>query len=168
MYALDLFRTQKDEFFRSHPQSPLTPEQQRTFEGLRYFPDNPALRLEVAIEEFPDKNEIWMQTSTGDRRAYTRYGRLKFVVDGCEAELTLYADDQAFFLPFVDGLAGTETYAAGRYLEPEVLGDGRFLVDFNLAFNPYCAYNERWSCPITPGENRLSVPIRAGEKCFHT
>ncbi|MFN2197412.1 MAG: DUF1684 domain-containing protein, partial [Anaerolineales bacterium] len=64
----------------------------------------------------------------------------------------------------VDALAGQETYGAGRYLEPEELEDGRFLIDFNLAYNPYCAYNENWSCPLTPFENRLKVPVRAGEK----
>jgi uncharacterized protein (DUF1684 family) len=72
------------------------------------------------------------------------------------------------FLPFADALAGVETYGAGRYLEPEPVGDGQFVVDFNLAYNPYCAYNDDWSCPITPRENRLTVPIRAGEKLYHS
>lgn len=79
-------------------------------------------------------------------------------------ELTLFASDHGFFLPFVDSLRGEETYGAGRYLEPEEGPDGRFHIDFNLAYNPYCAYNENWSCPLTPFENRLNVPIRAGEK----
>jgi uncharacterized protein (DUF1684 family) len=73
----------------------------------------------------------------------------------------------AFFLPFADSMAGSETYPAGRYLEVEELPGGNFLVDFNQAYNPYCAYNEQWSCPLTPAENRLKVPIRAGEKIFH-
>jgi len=64
----------------------------------------------------------------------------------------------------VDAGAGVETYPAGRYLEPERLDDGRFHVDFNQAYNPYCAYNDAWNCPITPAENRLKVAIRAGEK----
>jgi len=92
----------------------------------------------------------------------------KFRVDGQEAELTIYASHHGLFLPFVDALAGTETYGAGRYLDPEVLPNGKFLIDFNLAYNPYCAYNDRWSCPLTPFENRLKAPIRAGEKVFHT
>jgi uncharacterized protein len=75
--------------------------------------------------------------------------------------------DEWLFLPFADSLAGTETYGAGRYLELEPAGKGRLLVDFNRACNPYCAYNETWSCPITSAENRLKVPIRAGEKVFH-
>ena len=78
----------------------------------------------------------------------------------------MYANHHGYFLPFADALAGTETYGAGRYLDPEAIGDGRFLLDFNLAYNPYCAYNEQWSCPITPRDNRLAVPIRAGERLF--
>ena len=166
MSELDEFHAEKDKFFASHPQSPLTPEQKKDFQGLSYFPENVALRLEIEVEEFADKEPIAMQTSTGGVQTYNRYGRLKFAVDGQEAAPTLYAGPHGFFLPFVDSLAGKETYGAGRYLEPEPLEDGKFLVDFNLAYNPYCAYNERWSCPITPFENRLKVPIRAGEKVF--
>ena len=166
MNELATFRAQKDQFFAAHAQSPLTPEQRQTFHGLSYFPENPALRLEVAVEEFPEQDGIMMPTSTGDVGTYVRYGRLRFTVDGEEAGLTLFANHQGFFLPFADALAGTETYGAGRYLDPAPLGDGRFLLDFNLAYNPYCAYNEQWSCPITPRENRLAVPIRAGEKLF--
>ena len=168
MTELEQYRAQKDGFFKTHPQSPLTPEQQQTFQGLRYFPENPELRLVAPIEPFADQQTIVMQTSTGDVREYTRYGRLPFQVEGQEAALTVYADGEAYFLPFADALAGEETYGAGRYLEPEPLGDGRFLVDFNLAYNPYCAYNDDWSCPITPRENRLAIPIRAGEKIYDT
>jgi uncharacterized protein (DUF1684 family) len=165
---LEQFRARKDRFFKTHPNSPLRPEQQETFERLRYFPENPDLRLVVTIERFAERDIIVMQTSTGDARPYIRYGRLRFAVDGQEAALTLYADEQngGFFLPFADALRGRETYAAGRYLDPEPLGDGRFLVDFNLAYNPYCAYNDDWSCPLTPFENWLAVPIRAGEQIY--
>ena len=83
-----------------------------------------------------------------------------------EVTLTLYHNENGYFLPFADSQAGIETYGAGRYLEPKRLPDGRFASDFNLAYNPYCAYNDRWSCPITPAENRIKVPIRAGEKVF--
>ncbi len=160
------FREMKDQFFARDSQSPLTADQKRVFQGLEYFPENPELRLEVEVEEFPEKEEIVMQTSTGDVQRYRRYGRFRFTVDGDEAELTVYAGPHGFFLPFVDSLAGTETYGAGRYLEPELLPNGKLLVDFNLAYNPYCAYNERWSCPLPPAENRLKVPIRAGERNF--
>lgn len=163
MSELDQFRAAKDHFFKEHAHSPLTPAQRKSFTGLVYFPENDALRLTLPVEPFDDQQTIRMQTSTGDVREYERYGRVRFLVDGNEAVLTLFADNGTLFLPFVDSLAGRETYGAGRYLEPEQLDDGRVLLDFNLCYNPYCAYNERWSCPIPPSENRLKVPIRAGE-----
>lgn len=166
MDSLDTFRAQKDNFFKSDFQSPLTPEQKRDFGGLKYFPENQALRLEVQLEPISGDARVEMQTSTGDVQVYDRRGRMRFQVEGKDAELTVFEGPNGFFLPFVDSLAGQETYPAGRYLEPEVLPNGRFLVDFNLAYNPYCAYNDHWSCPITPFENRLRVPIRAGEKLF--
>ncbi|MCA1900474.1 MAG: DUF1684 domain-containing protein [Chloroflexi bacterium] len=167
MFDLESFRAEKDEFFARHPQSPLTREQRRNFRGLNYFPENKALSLEVKVQEFPVKEEVEMQTTTGNAQTYRRYGKFKFAVDDTEAELTIYQSEHGFFLPFVDSLAGSETYPAGRYLEPEPLPGNHFIVDFNLAYNPYCAYNEMWSCPITPAENRLRVAIRAGEKLFH-
>lgn len=166
MTELERFRKEKDDFFAHHRQSPLTLEQRRNFRGLAYFPENPALRLEVTVEEFVPKEQVEMQTSTGDVQVYERFGRFRFEVEGQLAELTIYRNEFGFFLPFVDSLAGVETYPAGRYLEPEPLPDGRFLVDFNYAYNPYCAYNDMWSCPITPPENRLRVPIQAGERLF--
>lgn len=162
--TLQEFRRDKDNFFKRHPQSPLTPDQKRTFTGLPYFPENPALDLEVEVTVFPTQETIRVPTSTGQTQTYQRYGQFSFVVDGQTATLTIYAGEHGYFLPFVDALAGTETYPAGRYLEPERLAGNHFAVDFNLAYNPYCAYNDRWSCPLTPAENRLAVPIRAGEK----
>ena len=166
MTELTRMRAEKDDFFRTSPHGPLTPEQQRTFKGLEYFPEDPLLRRVVGAERFPAPETIRMQTSTGDVQAYERFGRVSFTVDGLDASLTIYRNEHGFFLPFVDSLAGKETYGAGRYLEPEEQPDGMFLLDFNLAYNPYCAYNENWSCPITPAENRLKVPIRAGEKVY--
>ena len=166
MSELTDFRAEKDEFFGRHPQSPLTPEQKRGFVGLQYFPENDALRLEVQAEPLMNQQPMQMQTSTGGVQTYVRHARFKFQVEGQEAELTIYQNENGYFLPFADALAGKETYPAGRYLEPESLPGNRFIVDFNLAYNPNCAYNEMWSCPITPAENRLKVPIRAGEKLF--
>jgi uncharacterized protein len=160
------FRNQKDAFFARHPQSPLMPSQRQGFKGLDYFPEAPELRFELPIELLPDEQTIEIQTSTGDFQQYQKYGKIRFPVDDQQVELTIYANQDGFFLPFVDNLAGVETYPAGRYLEPEPLPNGKFLIDFNQAYNPYCAYNEHWSCPLTPFENRLKAPIRAGEKIF--
>ena len=159
-------RAKKDQFFRAHPRSPLTEEQKAEFQGLNYFPENEALRLNLELELIEGLEPIQVQTSTGETRTYGRYGKIHFTVDGEPVTLTVYATDHGLFLPFVDSLANSETYGAGRYLDPQEMSGGRILVDFNLAYNPYCAYNEKWSCPLTPFENRLKVAIRAGEKNF--
>lgn len=166
MSDLELFRKEKDAYFRENHHSPLLPEQRTSFDGLKYFPENPELRLEVEVEPFEQQEEIRIQTNTGEIQTYTRFGRFEFEVDGEPAALTVFENQNGYFLPFADSQAGKETYGAGRYLEPLPIPGGKFEVDFNLAYNPYCAYNENWSCPLTPPENRLKVPIRAGEKVF--
>lgn len=168
MALLDLFRERKDEFFRTDPHSPLLPEQRNSFEGLSYFPENVDLRFELSIQEFDEQEPITMQTSTGTMQEYLRYGKIRFDVEGQPAELTVYMAQGGggFFLPFMDATNGEDTYEAGRYLEIEPMTGDKYLVDFNLAYNPYCAYNEYWTCPIPPKENRLSVPIQAGEKKY--
>jgi uncharacterized protein len=165
---LDQYRAEKNEFFHYDPGSPLSKAQKKEFQGLNYYPENPDLAFEARLELLLDQEPVEMQTTGGDTQAYYRYGRFRFSVDGQEALLNVYANEEGgFFLPFVDSAAGVETYAAGRYLEPELLSANLFRVDFNLAYNPYCAYNDAWSCPLTPSENRLKVAIRAGEKIFH-
>lgn len=157
-------RRQKDQFFKTHPQSPLSPGQQQLFQGLSYYDPNPDLDLTVTATVFDQKEEVQVQTTTGEMRWYRRYGEFSFLVGEEMARLTIYQTPHGFFLPFVDSGAGTETYPAGRYLEPEHLGENRFHIDFNAAYNPFCAYSPAWSCPITPAENRLKVPLHAGEK----
>jgi uncharacterized protein len=171
MSELDEFRAEKDEFFREHPQSPLTPEQRSSFGGLEYFPENPDLALRTGlITEGVDRQErIVMQTTTGDQQDYHRAGTIEFDIHGERARLTLYAspDMHDLFLPFRDATSGKETYGAGRYLEVDPPdADGLVVVDFNYAYSPSCAYNPNWSCPIPPGENWVTVSIRAGEKTF--
>ena len=167
MSRLSEFRREKDEFFRHDPQSPLAPDQHKAFDGLKYYPENPALRIVTAIQEYETKQPVTMITSTGSVQEYLKYGQFTFEVNGETATLQVYQDpDQGyFFLPFVDATAG-ETYEAGRYLEIEPQPGGEFLIDFNYAYNPYCAYNSLWSCPIPPKENRLNVRIEAGEKKY--
>lgn len=166
MTTLSAYRKMKDEFYANDPQSPLTAEQKKTFTGLQYYPENTDLIFHLPIDEFEKKEMVSIQTSKGDIRSYERYGKITFPVEGVTVSLTVYQTDSGFFLPFVDQNAGRETYPAGRYLELEQEAGGSYLVDFNMAYNPYCAYNDRWSCPLTPAENRLKVAIRAGEKIF--
>jgi hypothetical protein len=170
MSELGEFRAEKDAFFREH-QSPLTPEQRATFEGLAYYPDNGELVIRAELEsEGVDLDEvIVMQTTTGGEQTYRRAGVVRFEVDGVPAQVTLFtaSDMHDLFLPFRDATSAKETYGAGRYLEVEPPDlRRRVVVDFNYAYNPYCAYNPDWSCPIPPGENWIAVPIRAGEKTF--
>ena len=168
MTDLEEFRARKDEFFATDHHSPLTPHQRGEFHGLAYYEENPDLSLEVAVEEFSHKDQVQIATSTGDVPTYQKWGRFSFEAEGQKVELTIFRDVQRgdLFLPFVDSTSGNETYSVGRYVEPELIHGGKVLVDFNLAYNPYCAYNEKWSCPIPPVENRIKAPIRAGEKSF--
>ena len=147
MTELTEFRQAKDDFFKTDEHSPLEDDQKKNFKGLNYFPENPDLSFEVKVEKFAEIEEIAIQTSTGDTQIYICYGRLQFEVNGKTVSLTVYESETGFYLPFVDKLAGKETYPAGRYIEPVLLDGSRFLIDFNYAYNPYCAYNENWSCP---------------------
>ncbi len=168
MSELTDFRSTKDHFVQHDPQSPLTTAQKASFSGLRYFGDEPSLRLTLDVQTYPEEETIEMQTTTGGAASFVRWAKVTFLVDGAPAELTVYKDTSqgSLFLPFADATSGDETYGAGRYVEPEAQPDGTLLIDFNYAYNPYCAYNEACTCPITPAENRLRVPIRAGEKNF--
>ena len=167
MNDLELFRKEKGEFFKTSRQSPLTAEQKSKFGGLNYYPENPSLRLEIKLERLAQTEPVTLATSTGDEQEYFHVGQVRFDVGGQEALLQIYEADYGFFVPFVDATAPKETYGAGRYLEPHDLGGDLLSVDFNLAYNPYCAYNEQWSCPLPPAANRLKVRIKAGEKKFH-
>jgi uncharacterized protein (DUF1684 family) len=171
MTELDEFRAAKDAYFRDDPDSPLTPAQRASFDGLSYFPEDEAWRVRAELQtEGVDRDErIVMQTTTGGEEVYRRAGVVHFDVDGEQAQLTLYASDDAhdLFVPFRDATSGKESYGAGRYVEVEPPGpDGHVVVDLNAAYNPFCAYNPEWSCPIPPGENWLRVAIRAGERSF--
>ncbi len=166
MSELQTFRQEKDAIFLHDAHSPLTAKQKKDFSGLDYFDKNPDLVFSVEVEEFEQKEVVNILTSTGETQSYQRVGKITFAVDGKRTQLTLFASNDGFFLPFSDALSGKETYGAGRYLEPVELENGKLLIDFNYAYNPYCAYNDRWSCPMTPAENRLEVPIRAGERVF--
>ncbi len=164
------FRSRKDKFFKTDPHNtPLTPTQVKKFKHLEYFPPNPELRLELELHDISDKEVVTMQTSDGMWRDYIKFGYFEFDVEGDKVQLYVYKsseDDEYYFIPFKDATSGKETYGAGRYVEVEPLKNGKFLLDLNMAYNPYCAYNSNYSCPIPPRENWLKVPIRAGEKIF--
>ena len=164
---LERFRAEKDQVFARDPNSPLTAAQRRTFHGLAYFEENPDFVVHGTVDRNVEPGQVRMATSAGDEQVYERYGVVRFTVDGQPAEVTLYASDDSdeLFIPFRDATSGKETYGAGRYLELHAHGDD-VTIDFNYAYNPNCAYDPSWSCPLPPPENWLKVPIRAGEKTF--
>lgn len=171
---LAAMRQEKDDFFRDEPYSPIPPRERGTFAGLRYFAPDPALRLEATVELLEPREPVVMPTSDGRERPFERYALLHFTLDGQPRHLTGYRaagdEGESLFIPFRDALAGTETYGAGRYLDVEPPhrhgGEEHIVLDFNLAYNPYCAYNPSYSCPIPPRENTLPVAIRAGERVY--
>ncbi len=167
--GLDEFREAKDEFFRRSPDSPLDHEQRHHFSGLSYFPPNDALRLEVALDPSGSGTAEEIEMSDGSSERMVRAGRFSFAVDGRSVGVTAFRSeaDRSLFVPFRDATGGTDTYPSGRYVEAEPMDEGRWVLDFNRAYNPYCAYNDAWRCPLPPRENWLDVEIRAGEKRFH-
>jgi uncharacterized protein (DUF1684 family) len=164
---LEQFRADKDEFYGHDDRSPLTPAVQRNFKGLSYFPENKALVIAAKIDRDVEPGVVRMETTKGTEQEYRRHGLVRFEVEGRPAQVTLYssAGSHELFLPFRDATSGKETYGAGRYLDLHAHAD-KVVIDFNYAYNPYCAYNPEWSCPLPPAENWLKVPIRAGEKDF--
>ncbi len=164
------YRHRRDHFFAEHPHSPLGETQRAGFAGLEYFPHRPDLDLNLQLDESgPDVGEtLDIPTTDGTTKPFSRAGRVRLEVDGVRIELTVFKDSDrgSFFIPFRDGSAGGETYEVGRYLEPQARPDGTLEVDFNYAYNPFCAYGKGWSCPIPPEENRIGVTIAAGEKAF--
>ncbi len=164
---LEGFRQRKDTFFKTHAQSPLSDAQKAVFEQLNYFPENPDLAMQLDIDTSGDGigEIVTIGTVNGDAKQYARIGRVHFEVDGQPTTLSVFREQVRghLFIPFRDLTSGTETYEVGRYVEPKLLPDGRLNLDLNLAYNPYCAYNTGWACPIPPFENMLKVAIRAGE-----
>jgi uncharacterized protein (DUF1684 family) len=174
------FRARRDQLFSGHPQTALSPDKRSHFAGLDYFPYNPAMCVEGLIDTggAPERREV--ATSGEEIMPMERVGRVRFTIAGADCVLTLYWIDVyggGLFLPFVDATAPEETYGGGRYLIDTVKGsDIRILertadawrveLDFNYAYNPSCAYDYRWVCPLAPPESRLPMRIEAGEKKF--
>jgi uncharacterized protein (DUF1684 family) len=163
--VIEEHRRRKDESFRTDPGSPIPYGEQRSFRALSYFPPDPRYRFEVELVEEPHK-ALDIQRSAGDVVRYVRLGHFALRLPDGDVKLALYESDGHSFLPFRDKTSGKETYGAGRYLDPQHLPDGRYEVDLNLAYNPFCAYNESYSCPFPPPENWLKVAVPVGEKTY--
>jgi len=160
-------RAAKDHLFGHGQESPLTPEQRAAFTGLRYFAPDPAYRFLVRLAPVQGGAKHEIQLSDGKTTEMDPAGTFGFTAGGAEQRLIGYeSEGGGVFVPFRDATSGKETYGAGRYVEAHPDGHGTYLLDFNQAYNPYCAYNDCWSCPLPPRENWLTVAIKAGEQTY--
>ena len=166
-------RKQKDGFFKSGYQSPISWEEREHFKGLNYYPPDAKYRFELELFEHSGKEFLEIEDTKGNIRKFIRWGEFTFDVDGIECKLQAYKSDEQeerLFVPFKDLTSGKETYGAGRYLDLEsgksITSEGKWVLDFNKAYNPWCAYSKNYACPFTPTENWLKVPIYAGEKSY--
>jgi uncharacterized protein (DUF1684 family) len=172
--AVAQFRADKDAYFKEGGGSPVPEAERAAFAGIPYFPvDEAWIADELALQPYVGDEPVRFQipTTDGRLRDAERAGIFRFELAGQEHSLTAYrvasADGtvhDSLFVPFLDATSGTDTYGAGRYLDLEPEEDGTWTLDFNLAYHPSCVYDPRFSCPLTPPENRLPIPVEAGER----
>ena len=161
-------REEKDDFFKYSPHAPLNETDKERFEGLNYFSVNKDFRFVVELQEYQEQRRVQIITSKGPLQDYIRFGYVEFMLPLVLKSLTVFKQPNSdyFFIPFKDKTTGKETYEAGRYIEIQHVKDNEYVLDFNTAYNPYCAYSDRWVCPLTPYENILDVVISVGEKKY--
>lgn len=158
-------RTKKNQFFRADAESPVTDK--AAFKGLAYFAPDPAYRVIARLEPFADKTQkLVVRMSDGKEEVYDKFAHVVFNLQGETCRLLVVKLGDTYSILFRDATSGQTTYGGGRYLElsPDQLTDTQALLDFNAAYNPYCAYNPGYSCPLPPPENTLPVAVKAGEK----
>jgi len=167
-------RHEKDHYFSTNKNSPFTEKQQSQFSGLSYYPVDLEYRVQAKLQRYDAKDTIAIQTTTNRKQYYYLWGEFQFQIHDRPETLVVYkpleiSDNHTpyFFVPFYDPTNGESTYGGGRYLDIPIRNSDIYTLDFNLAYNPYCAYDHsRWSCPIPPLENRLDIPVKAGEKVY--
>jgi uncharacterized protein len=162
-------RAAKDEGFKNSPDSPVPADKKASLVPLVYYPIDENYAVPASLEPVAERTRIQVPTSTGKIRNIERVGTLKFSLQGKPMRLTAFIDVESpqqnrLFVPFADQTSGTETYPAGRYMELDPTATGIYVVDFNVAYNPYCYYSPEFDCPYPPKENRLDAAIRAGER----
>jgi uncharacterized protein (DUF1684 family) len=170
---LNKSRREKNRSFRQDDNSPLSIEQKAQFDSLKYYPAQLAFVIEAAVSRNANPDTTLIQMSDNRAEKYLNWGTAKFEIDNKPQQLGIYlkatGQDSTLFIPFTDLTNGHETYGGGRYLDaPRPKPDATEIeLDFNQAYNPYCAYNNEYSCPVPPAGNRLQAGIPAGEKSFH-
>ena len=163
------WQAEKDQYMRHAADSPVPEAQRATFQPLPYFPINEEYRVPAALKPIASTQVLEMSTSTGQRRKMRRVGSLAFTLKGQALTLTAFVeasetDMRRLFVPFGDLTNGSETYQGGRYLDLERTASGVYDLDFNRAYHPFCLFNSGFDCPVPPRENRLALPVRAGER----
>lgn len=161
-------RAAKDAAF-AKDNEPIPENRKKLFLPLEYFPIDPDYNVPASLKASNDRTIFEMPTSAGNRDKFRRVGTLEFLLKGQPLKLTAFApaaakNDDRLFVPFQDLTAGEETYPSGRFMDLDRSATGVYEVDFNRAYNPYCYYSPTWECPLPPPENRLKLPVRAGEK----
>ena len=162
-------RAAKERFMLEDPDTPISKEKRGVLLPLRYYPPDPAYSVPAALHVRDERPVFEMPTSTGTLRRMQLVGSIEFTLAGQPQSLGAFVPDgtqriESLFVPFADATTGTETYAAGRYLDIHPTATGIYTIDFNNAYNPYCAYNQTYECPYPPPSNRLKISVRAGEK----
>lgn len=164
-------RTEKEDFMKTSSSSPFASNRSE-FTELKYYPPNPKYKVKAEVTKITDLEYVNIGESDGSSKRYLKYATLKFNVDNIPMELlvlkpTGFGQMNVLFTAFADETSSMETYGAGRYLDLSFKNASTIILDFNKAYNPYCAYNESFSCPLPPKENILPVRIEAGEKNYH-
>ncbi|MCX2744886.1 DUF1684 domain-containing protein [Mangrovivirga sp. M17] len=165
-------RISKDSSFITEEDSPVS--ERDSFKGLNYYSVNPSFKVIGKLERFPGLKMKTFETSAGIQKTYKLYGNLTFKLEGKAFSLPVYQSmvpikgyEDHLFVPFIDQTTGVESYAAGRYLDLSIPEDfENVIVDFNLSYNPYCAYSNGYACPIPGKESYLDIEIKAGEKAY--
>jgi uncharacterized protein (DUF1684 family) len=165
------FRKGKDEFFATSHDSPLAHSKAGSFKGLRYFSPDPRYKVQARLHGYDNPEKVTLTTSKGTRQQFHRLGYFEFDIEGKKVKIHAYRsaerESNELFIPFRDGTSGKESYGSARYLDIEENSDNKYVVDFNFAYNPYCAYSEDYVCPLPPRENWLEARILAGEMNYH-
>ncbi|WP_298152078.1 DUF1684 domain-containing protein [Flavobacterium sp.] len=170
------FQKRLDSEYADKKQSPLTEQDRKKFNGLHYYPVDGKYFVLAKLTRTQNEIPFAMPTTTERKPMYVKYGEISFTLDGKACQLNVYQSidlsksekyKNYLFLPFLDLTSGEESYGGGRYIDLTVPDGDVIAIDFNRAYNPYCAYNNKYSCPITPRENTLDVAIEAGVKKFH-
>ncbi|WP_194776169.1 DUF1684 domain-containing protein [Pararhodonellum marinum] len=164
-------RERQFKYLKYNPDSPLTEEQKRELDSLSYFPIDANFKIKARVVPVRNKRVIELPMTDGSVEKYIRDSFAEFDLEGTTHRLLLLQavsepDRRNYFLAFADETSASETYGGGRYLNLKKDGQNSITIDFNLAYNPYCAYNPDFACPLPPAENLLTVPVRAGEKKY--